>query len=329
MKMPIARSRLFRNEDCVNGCLAIRSNKGLNRKGIESWTHEDWLYTPSQIYRPRVFIPPANLHTLRRTLSAYDKVSTCLPKEISRSLNKRWFAYDIHNLFDRGQPDSIIWMRHSNSQVWWPFKSISPHTDSIINYILSKKPNTNHKMFPIKKPIEHWLTPNVVYIDSLLSDIELTRLTNYYMDLKNTGYLQFGDKQTARRYWAHNESVCRFMHYQMADIAFKLTSLALSPTFCSVLIYEENSDLRCHLDRCEAEFTLSLQLAYFIQGRRCTNSWPISVERIPNSSQYWTGLVRNGSAIAFFGKDHRHYRSTLPDGHSSLILCFHFAKKYE
>src|SRR5882724_5630905 len=75
----------------------------------------------------------------------------------------------------------------------------------------------------------------------LIHPFHISAMRRYYRKLVRTGNLPLGDSQSSRRYFAHNESVARFFHFQLTGAVSAIMGETVKPSYVSFASYQEGA----------------------------------------------------------------------------------------
>ena len=210
-----------------------------------------------------------------------------------------------------------------NSKVDWNMLKIS------INKLYKiRKDHNNSILNPVNLEKSYYIddvTPVIienVYLQSALNVFKKYIELNIYK-----GAFVLGDKQS-KRYKAHNESLCRFMHYELLPLAEKIVGIPLEPTYTYLSCYKKGCDLPAHTDRPECEYTVS-----FIIDKPEDFEWLIYLHKekqikknkgrsnfTPDKSECIALDCNSNGLMIFKGEDHLHYREKLDADYYNIVL---------
>jgi len=159
-----------------------------------------------------------------------------------------------------------------------------------------------------------------VPIGSLIHPFHVAALRRYYRYLIRSGQIPLGDEQSPRRYVAHNESVARFFHHQLARVVSNIAREEVKPSYAYVASYLSAAELRKHTDREQCEFSVSLCVD-FTPEPRCETRWPLHLETSQGTVTVYQAL---GDGLIYRGRRLPHYRYALPEGCTSTSIFFHY-----
>ena len=148
---------------------------------------------------------------------------------------------------------------------------------------------------------------------ALLADV-----TRYYGALIEGGFLVY--KDSALRYWAHNDLVGRMLHdYTLAAVE-QAVGKRLKSSYSYFSGYRNEALLVDHLDREQCELTVNVVLDY----RPAPNGvvdWPLVLQAGEDVVELRS---RIGDSVIFRGGILMHRRPTLAPEHECDIILFHF-----
>jgi hypothetical protein len=155
---------------------------------------------------------------------------------------------------------------------------------------------------------------------NLLHPFHVAALRRYYRQMIRTGRVYLGDNQSDRRYVAHNESVTRFFHHQIATAVSAIVGEPVKPSYVYLASYLSGSELKKHTDREQCEFSVTLCLDFSPEPAHQT-SWPIRLDSPRGSVTVYQVL---GDGLVYRGTRVPHYRDPLPQGQTSTSIFFHY-----
>ena len=157
-------------------------------------------------------------------------------------------------------------------------------------------------------------------LTELIHPFHLAALRRYYRHQIRRGAIPLGDEQSPRRYTAHNESVARFFHHQMANAVSAVVGEAIKPSYVYLASYLSGAELKKHTDRQQCEFSVTLCVDFSPEPEWAT-SWPIRLDTREGAVAVYQAL---GDGLVYRGTKLPHYRSVLPEGHTSTSIFFHY-----
>jgi hypothetical protein len=159
-----------------------------------------------------------------------------------------------------------------------------------------------------------------VPLGNLIHPFHLAALRRYYRHAIRRGAIRLGDGQSSRRYVAHNESVARFFHYQIANAVAAIAGEAIKPSYVYLASYLSGAELKKHTDREQCEFSVTLCLDFSPEPELAT-SWPIRLDTGKGTVTVYQSL---GDGLVYRGTKVPHYRGVLPEGQTSTSIFFHY-----
>lgn len=157
-------------------------------------------------------------------------------------------------------------------------------------------------------------------IAGLIHPFHVAALRRYYRHLIRTGAIQLGDRQSSRRYIAHNEPVARFFHQQITARLSQLAGEALRPSYVYLASYLSGAELKKHVDREQCEYSVTFCLDFSPEPELAT-PWPIRLDTASGTVKVYQAL---GDGLAYRGTRLPHYRDALGEGQTSTSIFFHY-----
>jgi hypothetical protein len=154
----------------------------------------------------------------------------------------------------------------------------------------------------------------------LIHPFHLGALRQYFRTLIRRGRLRLGDRQSPRRFAAHNESVSRFFHHQLAGAVSDVVGAPVKPSYVYLAGYQRGAELPKHTDRAQCEFSLTLLVDYTPEPEAAA-PWPLHLDTPDGRTTVYQAL---GDALLYRGRQLPHYRTLIPDGQTSTSLFFHY-----
>ncbi len=154
----------------------------------------------------------------------------------------------------------------------------------------------------------------------LIHPFHVAALRRYYRQMIRSGRMWLGDKQSARRYVAHNDPVARFFHQNICVTLSALAGEALKPSYVYLASYLSGAELKKHTDREQCDFSVTLCLDFSPEPARET-PWPIQFDMPTGTVKVYQAL---GDGLAYRGMRLPHYRSRLGDAQTSTSMFFHY-----
>ena len=157
-------------------------------------------------------------------------------------------------------------------------------------------------------------------ISNLIHRFNLAALRRYYRHAIRRGAIRLGDEQSPRRYVAHNESVARFFHHQIAHTVSAIVGEAIKPSYVYLASYLSGAELKRHTDREQCEFSVTLCLDSSPEPESAT-PWPIRLDTGKGRVTVYQAL---GDGLVYRGTKVPHYRERLAEGRTSTSIFFHY-----
>jgi hypothetical protein len=157
-------------------------------------------------------------------------------------------------------------------------------------------------------------------LGNLIHPFNLAALRRYYRHAIRRGAISLGDVQSPRRYAAHDESVARFFHLQIANAIRAVVGETIKPSYVYLASYLSGADLKKHIDREQCEFSVTLCLDFSPEPQLAT-SWPIRLDTPQGTVTVYQAL---GDGLVYRGTKVPHYRHVLAEGHTSTSIFFHY-----
>jgi len=161
---------------------------------------------------------------------------------------------------------------------------------------------------------------NYVPLSGLIHPFHVGALRRYYRHAIRQGAIRLGDEQSPFRYAAHNESVARFFHHQLADVVSAIVGEPVKPSYVYFAAYLSGAELKKHTDREQCEFSVTLCLDFSPEPELAT-SWPLRVSTPHGTVTIYQAL---GDGLVYRGTRVPHYRDVLAAGHTSTSVFFHY-----
>lgn len=168
---------------------------------------------------------------------------------------------------------------------------------------------------------------NPVILNNVIKIEGLNIIQDFIKDAIKRKDIDLGDRQS-NRYRARNETVTRFLHYEVLELIRKITRKDVRPTYTYLSCYTKNSDLPAHTDQPDCEYTVS-----FIIEKPENSSWPIYLDKkkqptkfkgrseyTPNKENCIACDCEPGGLMIFNGTDHIHYREPLEYDYYNVVL---------
>ena len=172
----------------------------------------------------------------------------------------------------------------------------------------------------VRKGAQRFREAGYVPLRRLIHPFNLAALRRYYRHAIRRGAIRLGDEQSSRRYAAHNESVARFFHHQIANAVSAIAGEAVKPSYVYFGSYMSGAELKKHTDRQQCEFSVTLCLDFSPEPDLAT-SWPIRLDTLEGTVKVYQAL---GDGLVYRGTKVPHYRHVLAEGYTSTSIFFHY-----
>ena len=172
----------------------------------------------------------------------------------------------------------------------------------------------------VEKRAQVFQEKGYVPLSNLVHPFNLAALRRYYRCAIRRGTFRLGDEQSPKRYVAHNESVARFFHYQIANAVTAIVGETIKPSYVYLASYLSGAELRKHTDREQCEYSVTLCLDFSPEPELAT-SWPICMDTAEGTVTVYQAL---GDGLVYRGTKVPHYRHVLAEGHTSTSIFFHY-----
>jgi hypothetical protein len=161
---------------------------------------------------------------------------------------------------------------------------------------------------------------NYFPLRSLIHPFHVAALRRYYRHEIRRGAIRLGDHQSSRRFVAHNESVARYFHYQIANAVSAIVGEPVKPSYVYLASYLGGAELKKHTDREQCEFSVTLCLDFAPEPDLAT-PWPIRLDTPQGKVTVYQAL---GDGLVYRGTKVPHYREPLAEGYTSTSIFFHY-----
>jgi len=160
-------------------------------------------------------------------------------------------------------------------------------------------------------------------VGRLIHPFHISALRRHYRQQLRTGKLPLGDTQSPLRYIAYNDPVARFFHQQLTTAISAFAGESVKPSYVYLASYQPGASLPKHIDREQCEFSVTLCLDYAPEPRRAT-SWPLHLHKKSGKVTVFQAI---GDALLYRGCELPHSRDSLPEGHTSTSIFFHYVRE--
>ncbi len=168
---------------------------------------------------------------------------------------------------------------------------------------------------------------NPVIINDVINKEALIIIQNFIKEAINRKEIDLGDRQS-NRFRARNETITRFLHYEVLELIRKITGKEVRPTYTYLSCYTKEADLPAHTDQPDCEYTVS-----FVIDKPENSSWPIYLDKNKQPHKYkgradYTPKkvdciscdCESGGLMIFNGTDHIHYREPCLYDYYNIVL---------
>jgi hypothetical protein len=168
----------------------------------------------------------------------------------------------------------------------------------------------------------HFEREGFAILENLLPTDHVEELGRYFKALAAQGFLPLSDEHGSRRHYAHNHPVANFWHDQLNERVSQLAGRRTKPSYSFASLYVAGGDLFWHTDRPPCEYTVTLLLDYTPLNADGRSPWALKLTGRDGTIR--SVHQRIGEALILKGRELKHGRDALADGHSSASLLFHF-----
>ena len=183
-----------------------------------------------------------------------------------------------------------------------------------------------------------------VVIEKIFPPEQMSAMRRYYRQYVDQGFMPFGDNQVKRRFRQHSEPFASFLHGQFVKLVEMVVGEPVKLSYVFAASYKEGAELTPHTDREQCEYSISFQVDYEPEPPYQLSPWALNIEPLPmgvelgahakhftfeeieqkRESPSTAIYLANGDALIYKGRELVHHRYTLPAGHRSTSLFFHF-----
>jgi hypothetical protein len=160
-------------------------------------------------------------------------------------------------------------------------------------------------------------------VAGLLHPFHIGAMRRYYRYLIRSGRLKLGDRQSQKRFAAHNETAASFFHHQLTATMSVIAGEPVKPSYVYLASYQSGAELPRHTDRPQCEFSVTM-LVDCSPEPELESPWPIHLETPRGEVIVYQAL---GDGLAYRGRTLPHLRRVLPDGCTSTSLFFHYVRE--
>jgi len=197
---------------------------------------------------------------------------------------------------------------------------LDPFTDAVLvdAGILVAGPQPDAQLLPAARA--SFAADRYAVVPDALHPYETAALRRHLRHRIRTGAFPLGDVRVTRRHHAHNEPMLRAYQERLLPMVTAIVDAPVKPSYAYLSAYTEGSMLPPHRDRAQCEYTITLQVDYTPEPA-LEAAWPIRLE-LPDAELIVFQSL--GDALLFAGREHVHYRDTLPAGHISTSMLLHY-----
>lgn len=227
-----------------------------------------------------------------------------------------------------------VWVQEPVTDVWWPYAVPQFVVDAVFKLSTSSDVieivEPAHQLLTAlcsanaPEPVQCLVTPCV--IDLRIPPLQLHALVEYYVELRESGAMRLGDRDSSNRAWMNDEMISKALLIQYSCYISRLFGVQISPCFSHFVSYLPKSSLPIHLDKRADVFSVSIQLGYFDNRVASNNKWAFYVEDTQSGSTQ-RFVPELGQAVVFRGGHEKHSRTEIAQGQNSDVLLFHYASK--
>ena len=131
-----------------------------------------------------------------------------------------------------------------------------------------------------------------------------------------------GDGLVANRFVAPLEPFSMNIHRDLTKLMSTVARQEVRPSYCYASSYFDRAVLRPHTDRAQCEFSFSLQLDYSPMAEGEVSPWALNLKLLDESEV--AVHLAPGDLLAYRGREVTHWRTALPEGHTSRSLFLHY-----
>lgn len=172
----------------------------------------------------------------------------------------------------------------------------------------------------VRKGSQQFREKGYAPLRNLIHPFNLAALRRYYRHTVRTRAIRLGDEQCPLRYGAHNESVARFFHYQIANAVQSIVGEPIKPSYVYWASYVGGAELEKHTDRQQCQFSVTLCVDFSPEPSLAT-SWPLRLATPEGTVTVYQAL---GDGLLYRGTKVPHYRDVLAKGQMSTSIFFHY-----
>jgi hypothetical protein len=233
-------------------------------------------------------------------------------RESRGSLLPFWLSLDLQALLGELRPNEPV-----------P-QSISPATLGLLQaagiLIPSNAEESGEDEELVRTSASLFQSKGYALLPGLIHPFHVAALRRYYRQQIRAGAIHLGDRQSGRRYIAHNEPVAKFIHHQLTSTFSRIAGRALKPSYVYLASYLSRAELKKHTDREQCDYSITFCLDYSPEPKLAT-PWPICLQTRSGTVKVYQVL---GDGLAYRGRQLPHFRAPLPEGQTSTSIFFHY-----
>lgn len=174
----------------------------------------------------------------------------------------------------------------------------------------------------IARAAQEFAVARYTSVPGLIHPFHIGALRTHYRRALRTGGFNLGDKQTPRRYRAHNEGVARFFHHQLTPLVASIVGSPVKPSYAYSASYQSGAELPRHVDRAQCEYSISI-LIDFTPEPDSVSPWPLHLD-LGDSGGVAAIHQAFGEGLVYRGRELPHHRARLAAGSSSTSIFLHY-----
>lgn len=199
----------------------------------------------------------------------------------------------------------------------------------------------------LEKARQTFQTEKYVVVENILPSYYMRAMKAFFREYVSNGFMPFNDTQVERRFYEHNLPLARFFHQNFTKLVSIIVGEEVMPSYVYSASYIEEAALDPHIDRPQCEYSISFQVDYQPEPENDLSPWGLYVsplelaDRQYSSSFPWEDYpeddpesrkckkvqLKSGDGLFYKGSELVHYRYSLPKGHRSTSLFFHYVAK--
>jgi hypothetical protein len=157
-------------------------------------------------------------------------------------------------------------------------------------------------------------------ISALIPSFHVGALRRYYRRRLRRGLVGLGDRQSDRRYVAHNDPIAKFFHQALTPVVSRIVGCAVKPSYVYLASYLGGANLPEHTDRVQCEYSVSLLVDFAPEPTEAT-PWPLYLK---TPQRYLEVRQAIGDSLVYRGSNLPHLRLPLNEHMTSTSVFFHY-----